>query len=738
MFGNGVFNLESEALSSLRLLERELEAKATGTDLDGVIEYKLSYNPSDGLLLDLLEAFEQTVQTDWTSFWRYLAGLDPMPDFLQDILKEMASAADAAVVQANPAVQKHIANYNTLLSEGNKVVLVAHSQGNLFANIAYLGIYPEYINSFGVVSVGTPDNYVAGDGPYTTLDEDIVIGNVPASLPANINNFFGINWHDWSGHKFADSYMASGRQAETKILDDTIDTINKLSAPPYTPVTIAIRLYGQLYDPSGSWQYKTGDPGYLLWNSECDKPLQVKKTGGGFWSYPLTEAEYNGDFLADLRLVSGTGTAVNSTLYPLLRANDVETNMRDGVPNYARPMRTSSLATEQNWRPSYEDKILHTVYYEGWKGADLDTKAAAAIVELKQYIEDHRVRSWTNYFSEPNGSAVNSAGITDTWSEDQEGAYSFENNLETFWFFGECSGSYGSDYRDCYKHGYLRSPGDVEELHSGSKSLSFNAPVGGITEDFYVGYRDGYRDTWTSTALPPPATIDAKILSVTNNSGAADLVIGAEIDYSGSMTYASSMVNEPYNATIRKSITTVASSVIASGTGTVTGLSGDPVNISLDYIESAPALTSDGKSNTWSWFPGYSATRSVQYVNTEVEVSSAYDLTDNLQTIIIIETMEKGDGDTFMIPPPTPASTHRGLRATESTPVYSNLSTDYSTQAISSIVPDANTQDPWSLPNNTLLENKIDQMIALYLAGNPTGEDNHWELQTNIKKVTWE
>lgn len=228
VFGNGVWNDKEQADSSRRLLTRRLESHVAGTDLEGIMTYITAHNPSDGTLLDLVETFEQNLQTDWSQFWRYLAGLDPMPDFFQNKLIEIANAVDESILHGNSAVQDHIEAYNKFLSEGNKVVVVAHSQGNLFANIAYLGIASQYIDGFGIVSVGNPDNYVAGSGPYITLDEDIIIGNVPMSLPANIDNFFGINMEDLTGHMFKKSYMASGHQAESILLDDVVNMINSL------------------------------------------------------------------------------------------------------------------------------------------------------------------------------------------------------------------------------------------------------------------------------------------------------------------------------------------------------------------------------------------------------------------------------------------------------------------------------------------------------------------------------
>lgn len=275
-FGNGVWNDKEAADSSRRLLTRRLEAVIAGTDLEGMITYGTSHNPSEGKLKDLLETFEQNDQTDDSQFWRFLAGLDPIPDFLQDKLKEIADSVDEAIVSANPAVQKHIVKYNKFLSEGNKVVVVAHSQGNLFANIAYLGINSQYIDGFGIVSVGNPDSYVAGGGSYTTLDEDIIIGNVSGSLPANLDNFFGINLNDLTGHEFAKSYMAANHDAETKILGDVVGTINSLNYPDSelgTGIITATLTWGSepdldlhVFEPNGVhvyYQNLSGTSGYL-------------------------------------------------------------------------------------------------------------------------------------------------------------------------------------------------------------------------------------------------------------------------------------------------------------------------------------------------------------------------------------------------------------------------------------------------------------------------------------------
>ena len=90
-------------------------------------------------------------------------------------------------------------NYKTnSFDKNNNVLLVAHSQGNLFGNKIYDLLSDDKKQKFRMVSVATPANSVAGAGNYTTLHGDLVIKAIPNALTSNAFGF---------GHTFVASYL---------------------------------------------------------------------------------------------------------------------------------------------------------------------------------------------------------------------------------------------------------------------------------------------------------------------------------------------------------------------------------------------------------------------------------------------------------------------------------------------------------------------------------------------------
>jgi hypothetical protein len=163
---------------------------------------------------------------------------------------------------------------------GNRVLVVAHSQGNLYANAAYGNLASKDtvpMDAFGIVSVATPASRVAGGGPYYTLMYDLVISAVqlaiPGTLPGNVTN--SVSDSDWKHHSFIDSYL-NGDQTGRLIINGALSTANTLAWPEQQvgngPISVTLTWGPQpdldlyVYEPDGravSCQNVIGTSGYL-------------------------------------------------------------------------------------------------------------------------------------------------------------------------------------------------------------------------------------------------------------------------------------------------------------------------------------------------------------------------------------------------------------------------------------------------------------------------------------------
>jgi hypothetical protein len=254
-FGNGVLNDRIKAKLNLTTLQDALSATMATSDYEQ-LDFQLSFNATGGAIADLFESSIQDIASDISSFWRFLGAVVPMPTSFRERLVNAAA--------------------------GKKVVLVAHSQGNFFANEAYGNLAASERQSFGIVSVANPDSFVAGGGPYTTLFEDLVIAAVravkiatggPQPLFPNSTNFLTFN--DLSGHGFSESYLA-GASSSASITSDFSSVWAALTQPTGTGasgiITVTLTWGSQpdvdlhTFEPNGPhvyYAYKVGPSGSL-------------------------------------------------------------------------------------------------------------------------------------------------------------------------------------------------------------------------------------------------------------------------------------------------------------------------------------------------------------------------------------------------------------------------------------------------------------------------------------------
>ncbi|GEM_PF-1134298 len=196
---NGVFTDDSGAKKNKEALELRLDKEYKGEKLK--VDYLLNESHLAGLG-DILKAIEQKIFDKET-----------VDDY---DLVEMLKDASAKVAT-------------------RKLLLVAHSQGNFYANSFYDKVAGKDggvpVESIGVYSVATPSGRVAGGGKYLTSGSDKVISGIVGSTPfrsiMSPNTY--ITLHDGDdplGHNFANVYL---KYEGARIVGDIESTLDKLT-----------------------------------------------------------------------------------------------------------------------------------------------------------------------------------------------------------------------------------------------------------------------------------------------------------------------------------------------------------------------------------------------------------------------------------------------------------------------------------------------------------------------------
>ena len=271
-FGNGIKSLKKNAYDAQKTIKQRLKTSLPPEEFES-IAFDLAYNETHGLPLDLLESTIQLLTGNTSRFWRYFWGLEIMPDWFADKLVLLASALDRSSLVTTDSLKDHVSTYKTKIAEGKKVLLVAHSQGNLFGNQAYSLPNSREQQSFGMVSVANVDNNVLGaDSPFTSLQSDKVIWALIAaqaglpSKPMTPNTENLGESADYLGHSFIQSYMEGGSNSAAKITQQLVAALDSLATPPQVvePGVVTVS---------------------LTWGSEPDVDLHVFEPNGMqvFW-----------------------------------------------------------------------------------------------------------------------------------------------------------------------------------------------------------------------------------------------------------------------------------------------------------------------------------------------------------------------------------------------------------------------------------------------------------------------
>jgi hypothetical protein len=250
-FGNGIRNTPQDWEASKEELATMIGARFNGVP----VSYANAINPTGGFIDDLQRVFEQKLAENSDLSWELLVraslglinGISPelVRIALDLIIKtetessaELKKKWEAENSYVDSRVTTHVAGYTQdIIENGRRVLLVAHSQGNLYGNASHRLLYgnPNITpGSFGIAGVATPANYVPGGGSYITSDADVVINALRSIvtdqvLPANISIPFDTT--ELSGHNFIKTYVHPEKPARQKIQQMTEAAMNRLVEP---------------------------------------------------------------------------------------------------------------------------------------------------------------------------------------------------------------------------------------------------------------------------------------------------------------------------------------------------------------------------------------------------------------------------------------------------------------------------------------------------------------------------
>ncbi len=195
---NGVFTDQKGAETNLRAL-RDILGDSFNNE---VVDYQYLLNPSHiAGFGDALKAFKQKVEDGVTT-----------DDY--DLIEMIKDASGKVATQ--------------------KLLLVAHSQGNFYANSFYDKVVGKDggvpVESMGMYSIATPSDHVSGNGRYFTSGSDKVISGVVGSMPfykiMSPNTFIELGpGDDQLGHSFSDVYL---KHKGAEIVKDIEWSLDKL------------------------------------------------------------------------------------------------------------------------------------------------------------------------------------------------------------------------------------------------------------------------------------------------------------------------------------------------------------------------------------------------------------------------------------------------------------------------------------------------------------------------------
>ena len=297
-FVNGVWNTEHSSSTSLWLIKQAYKQRLNEEYPNQSFDFRLAYNYSFSKVQDLVEVVAQKEQelgleSDELTPRQYLAlymsaqvyedeSDEDLPPILRSRLlsvtmEDYFAAQFTESVNADEIMQI----FRNDLLEGARLLVFAHSQGNMYVGEAIHALMGEYSANINMVGIASPAKEAYNGSDYFTAHDDRVINNLKSYyevLASNIDNDPGVfnDNRDVSNHQFAPSYFAENLASRSLIDDAFFRRLAILQFPTAVVnqgIITATLTWGEqpdvdlhAFEPNGSHVYyasRIGISGYL-------------------------------------------------------------------------------------------------------------------------------------------------------------------------------------------------------------------------------------------------------------------------------------------------------------------------------------------------------------------------------------------------------------------------------------------------------------------------------------------
>jgi hypothetical protein len=276
-----------------------------------LIAYALAYNPTRGLPTDLYQSMLQVIAdfpgatfADWVA--SALAGMGVGTVTVEKMRTISQRFADANGFTRPPQYQdQDLADIILAIRQNHrphgKLLLVPHSQGNLYANLVYDQLTGPFVSEFPAKSVmmahlANAATTMRTGNHYVTTDKDLVIKAVRWAVPAGSQPNAPVSittafTNDLLGHKFIEVYMGipTVKTKVVNLIKARLDVLKTTAPDPLNWVRSSGAMYycGQLapyYGPApwACWMPDVTKPYPQPWSWYHTNMITVPIAGSAF------------------------------------------------------------------------------------------------------------------------------------------------------------------------------------------------------------------------------------------------------------------------------------------------------------------------------------------------------------------------------------------------------------------------------------------------------------------------